>query len=291
MSRSLREWVFQVGGGAGQSVLGPRRLLFRGELDTVLHLTYDDGPDPRNTLGIADTLSRANAIGTFFFTGVSAREHPDVVRQVASAGHAVGHHTYSHLRLPGLSPTRAKSEWLDGRAALEDTLGAPCTLFRPPFGLVPPWLLPEVWRAGDTVVLWSFSTRDYTGEPCDALWDRIALLGVVGRKVVLMHDWYDDALRMTARILKLASVRGLTAAGIDTVVSAQRSVGLHHRAAGRAWDRTRREGKDCPNAVTGDAPEQCDVPSAVPALTNGRAQAPAASIRLRSFAAGSRRKR
>jgi peptidoglycan-N-acetylglucosamine deacetylase len=66
-------------------------------------LTFDDGPDPHWTPRVLEVLERRQARATFFMIGAAAAAHPDLVRRVASMGHAVGNHTWDHRALPKIS--------------------------------------------------------------------------------------------------------------------------------------------------------------------------------------------
>src|SRR4029078_13639578 len=54
-------------------------------------LTFDDGPDPRWTPKIADTLRAAHVPATFFVVGSQAAQHPDIVPKPGRAGNRVRH--------------------------------------------------------------------------------------------------------------------------------------------------------------------------------------------------------
>lgn len=70
-------------------------------MDTVA-LTFDDGPHPETTPALLAALDDAPA--TFFLQGSRAADHPDLVRAIAAAGHTIGNHSWTHPRLPSLSP-------------------------------------------------------------------------------------------------------------------------------------------------------------------------------------------
>src|SRR3954463_4441965 len=67
--------------------------------DKEVVLTFDDGPWPVNTPGVLKALADECTTGIFFAVGKHATYHPEILRQVAAAGHAVGSHTWSHVNL------------------------------------------------------------------------------------------------------------------------------------------------------------------------------------------------
>src|SRR4051812_4261440 len=70
--------------------------------EPLVALTFDDGPSPASTPEVLRLLARYGARATFFMVGAAAREHPELVRQVAAAGHAVANHSWNHLPFPDL---------------------------------------------------------------------------------------------------------------------------------------------------------------------------------------------
>lgn len=64
--------------------------------DRVVYLTFDDGPNPDVTPRILQILKQYNVPATFFVVGTQVVAHPELLRQVQQAGHAIGNHTYTH---------------------------------------------------------------------------------------------------------------------------------------------------------------------------------------------------
>src|SRR3954449_7894052 len=64
----------------------------------MLHLTFDDGPDPVWTPAVLDALSAAGATATFFVLGERAAAWPRILERTLAAGHAVAVHGHGHLR-------------------------------------------------------------------------------------------------------------------------------------------------------------------------------------------------
>src|SRR6476661_7296720 len=59
-------------------------------------LTFDDGPWPGNTPAVLAALAHHCTKATFFPVGKHALWHPEILKQVAAAGHTIGGHTWSH---------------------------------------------------------------------------------------------------------------------------------------------------------------------------------------------------
>src|SRR5690349_15990457 len=61
-----------------------------------LALTYDDGPNDPHTLRLLDVLAKHDVRATFFLIGQFVKQRPDIVRELAQAGHVIGNHTFNH---------------------------------------------------------------------------------------------------------------------------------------------------------------------------------------------------
>lgn len=69
---------------------------------------------------------------TFFVPGYTADRYPDVVRDIAAAGHELGHHGYLHEQPSGLSLEQENLALDQGLAALERVAGVRPTGYRAP---------------------------------------------------------------------------------------------------------------------------------------------------------------
>lgn len=60
------------------------------------YLTFDDGPNNKETVMILDILDSYGVKGTFFVIGTNIEQSPAVLKDLLKRGHAVGNHTYDH---------------------------------------------------------------------------------------------------------------------------------------------------------------------------------------------------
>ena len=108
---------------------------------------------PRITREISDWLVGRGWRGTFFVVGDEAQRHPDLVRDLALAGHEIGLHGWVHTPLGELGPEVVERDARRGRELLEQLIGVPVTGFRAPqFSLTPatPWADAALTAAGFT---------------------------------------------------------------------------------------------------------------------------------------------
>ncbi len=149
-------------------------------------LTFDDGPHPDTTPALLRTLAHHDARATFFLIGSRAEEYPELVADIAEAGHAIGLHGWEH-----------RSGWWRGPATLagdlelaERAVGqalVPPKLFRPPFGYLGPgwWLAAR--RRGYRIVMWSLDAHDWQTDDSATVAERL-MQGTRSGTIALLHE-------------------------------------------------------------------------------------------------------
>lgn len=151
-------------------------------------LTFDDGPHPRFTRTILDTLDAAGARATFFVIGEKGARHPELIRELVARGHVVGLHGEHHDRLLSLrSEARVRADLTRAIDFLAATTGERPKLYRPAVGQTNPRIARIAAELGLTIVGWSVRGRD--GVPSQA--DRVAARVVRKLRdgaIVLLHD-------------------------------------------------------------------------------------------------------
>lgn len=120
----------------------------------VIYLTFDDGPVPEVTPEVLDILDKFQIKATFFCVGENVEKYPALYKQIKDRGHAVGNHTYNHVR--GFKTTnKAYLENIEKAGRLIKS-----NLFRPPHGT----LKPSQYRAiiaKYRLVMWDVISCDY----------------------------------------------------------------------------------------------------------------------------------
>ncbi len=152
-----------------------------------LALTYDDGPNDPHTLRLLETLARHDVHATFFLIGRYVRQRPDLVREIVRAGHIVGNHTFTHSLLIFKSADETRKELAACRAALEDAIGQPSNLFRPPFGGRRPATLRIARELGLEPAMWNVTGYDWNAPPAAVIEKKVASQ-IHGGDVILLHD-------------------------------------------------------------------------------------------------------
>ncbi len=187
----------------------------------VLCLTFDDGPDPRYTPYILDTLKSHGVRATFFVIGANAAQNIDLIKREYAEGHDIGNHTYTHPNIALVSDERAFLELSTTQRIIENALGVSTVLFRPPYNAdsqpqTPEEILPvlRAQQAGYVTVGERIDPRDWAkGVTADAIVSEIQteLADENPGHVILLHDAGGDrsaTLEALPRILEKLQAQG-----------------------------------------------------------------------------------
>src|SRR5262249_30525326 len=181
--------------------------------DHEIVLTFDDGPLPRYTNRVLETLASECVKATFFMVGQMARAYPWMVRRVYDEGHTVANHTQNHP-IRKMSATQAAREIEDGFASLRDAIGDPQGVS--PFFLIPGLLRQksvEQYLAAHGDMTWSAdfvadgSTRIKGSEGARRAISRIEARG---KGILLLHDIRLRTVLALPEILNELKSRGYT---------------------------------------------------------------------------------
>lgn len=82
--------------------------------------------------GILDILDASKVKGTFFCTGLMAKDFPQVVRLIQSRGHEIACHSHSHMWMNKMTEVEAREDTHSAVDALEQCLGQKVLCYRAP---------------------------------------------------------------------------------------------------------------------------------------------------------------
>ena len=154
----------------------------------VVALTFDDGPHPEKTLKILDVLGKYNVAATFFVIGKNAEYYPEVLKEVADAGHEIANHTYTHASLGKCSPDAIEREISSAEDSILGACGAKTKLLRPPEGSCSRDVMNIAASLGYSVILWNVDTRDWAHKSAGEIVFNVKK-NVRPGSIILFHDY------------------------------------------------------------------------------------------------------
>ncbi|RJG21013.1 polysaccharide deacetylase family protein [Paenibacillus thiaminolyticus] len=187
-------------------------------------LTFDDGPDPKNTPAILELLKQHDAKATFFLVGWRVKDNPELVKRTVREGHEVGNHSYYHKYFRrGISAAEIKEDMMKAHRVIKEVTGTAPHLYRPPGGYYNQQLV-DVARANDyRIVMWSWhqDTKDWSSPGVQRIVNKV-LNSARNGDIVLMHDFAEgraQTVEALKQILPELKKRGYSIVTVSELMS------------------------------------------------------------------------
>src|SRR5262245_37251974 len=172
--------------------------------DKEVVLTFDDGPWP-TTNAVLKALADECVRATFFAIGKHATYYPEVLRNVAAAGHSVGSHTWSHQNLSKKSPEEAKAEIEKAISAVQWALGdqaQEASFFRFPALQHPAEMIAYLGERNLAIFSTDMDSFDFKlRKPEQIIKSIMTKLQKHGKGIVLMHDFQSGTSQALPQLL------------------------------------------------------------------------------------------
>jgi peptidoglycan/xylan/chitin deacetylase (PgdA/CDA1 family) len=197
-------------GGPGFGFEHFKQLDFLRDKEVVL--TFDDGPWPVNTPSVLKTLAEECTTGIFFPIGKHATYYPEILKQVAAAGHTVGAHTWSHANLNNkkLTEDQRKEEIEKGFSAVKWALGAsPAPFFRFPALQHPPEMVTYLGTRNVAIFSCDLDSFDFKASKPQTVIDSVMKkVDKLGKGIILMHDFQKHTAEALPTLLRRLKAGG-----------------------------------------------------------------------------------
>jgi peptidoglycan/xylan/chitin deacetylase (PgdA/CDA1 family) len=202
--------VIDTTGGPGFGFQNFKQLDFLTDKEVVL--TFDDGPWPGNTPAVLKALADECTKGVFFAIGKHATYHPEILKQVAAAGHTVGTHTWSHANLNSKKMTEqlAKDEIEKGNSAVKLALGeAPAPFFRFPELQHGPAAMTYLESRNVAMFSCDLDSFDFRAKSPEQVVNTVMTkLDKQGKGIILMHDFQKHTAEALPTLLRMLKAGG-----------------------------------------------------------------------------------
>jgi peptidoglycan-N-acetylglucosamine deacetylase len=197
-------------GGPGFGFEHFKQLDFLADKEVVL--TFDDGPWPANTPAVLKALADECTKAVFFPIGKHATYHPEILRQVAAAGHTIGAHTWSHANLNSkkITEQQAKDEIEKGFSAVKLALGtAPAPFFRFPELQHGPAAMAYLGTRDVAIFSCDVDSFDFKSKDAAQVVNTVMTkVDKLGKGIILMHDFQKHTAEALPTLLRRLKAGG-----------------------------------------------------------------------------------
>ncbi|MFV5694591.1 polysaccharide deacetylase family protein [Flavobacterium sp. LB3P122] len=157
--------------------------------ENKVYLTFDDGPIPEITEWVLEQLKKHDVDATFFCIGDNIAKHPEILKKIMSAGHAIGNHTFNHLN--GWKTTTGA--YLENFKRCEEIIqqsgiNLKSKLFRPPYGKIKTAQAKKIQKLGYKIIMWDVLSADFDQNLSKENCLENVLSTVESGSVIVFHD-------------------------------------------------------------------------------------------------------
>ncbi len=130
--------------------------------ESVVYLTFDDGPTSEVTEWVLSELRKYGAKATFFCVGNNINKHPQITDKTIAEGHLIANHTYQHIK----GWEHPDNHYLEEALQTEELIKKHTKskkLFRPPHGQIKRSQIKLLQKNGFKIVIWRTIAGDFSG--------------------------------------------------------------------------------------------------------------------------------
>ena len=174
-------------------------------------LTFDDGPQKFATEGVLAALAAECTKATFFSIGKMALGYPQIIREVANAGHTVGTHTWSHKALAKVKTfDDAKDEIERGNSAVRRAVGGHVApFFRFPTLVDSKEAVEYLGKRNIAMFSTDIDSFDFKLQPPEKLVQGVMdKLEKKGKGILLFHDIHKNTAKAMPLMLTALKTKG-----------------------------------------------------------------------------------
>jgi peptidoglycan/xylan/chitin deacetylase (PgdA/CDA1 family)/tetratricopeptide (TPR) repeat protein len=182
--------------------------------------TFDDGPHPRYTERILNTLNKYEVKAVFFQIGkqvgrfkkdgnITLTKAANVNKKILESGSVLANHSYTHSVLPKLSKDDVSEELKKTNTLLRHVAGKDPVLFRAPYGARNNQVLAQIKAQNLRSVMWNIDSKDWADPVPKSVARRVLKIAdKEQRGIILFHDIQPQTTEALPLVLDALKKRG-----------------------------------------------------------------------------------
>jgi peptidoglycan/xylan/chitin deacetylase (PgdA/CDA1 family) len=182
-------------------------------------MTFDDGPNPKNTPKLLDLLAAKHIKATFFVVGECATDYPAIMKRIIAEGHEIGNHSWDHPNFGKSSDDKIRSQVQRTNDIILAETGIKPTLLRPPYGSMTPkqrqWVHDEF---GYDIILWDVDPNDWKEPGVNVVAQRI-ISGTRPGSIILSHDIHAPTIKAMPMVFDALLAKGFKFVTVSELIA------------------------------------------------------------------------
>ncbi|HEY2420901.1 MAG TPA: polysaccharide deacetylase family protein [Neobacillus sp.] len=168
------------------------------------------------------TLKQHNISATFFLEGNWVKNNPELAKMIASSGHEIGNHSYSHPNMKQLTAQKAREQMVMTNNVIEAATGKKCKWFAPPSGSYRDETVLIAEKLKMNTVMWTVDTVDWQKPSPEVLINRV-MTKIANGSIVLMHPTESTAKSLD-RLITLIEQKSLRIGTVSDLMNEERII-------------------------------------------------------------------
>ena len=165
-------------------------------INKEIYLTFDDGPIPSLTEYILEVLSQYDAKATFFCVGENIVKYPNIFQAIVQRGHAIGNHTFNHLKGWSNSTSAYLQNVDECQALINNKIDQRNHhLFRPPNGQLFPGQI-NALKNKYKIIMWDVLGYDFEESHAPKLSLEKIIQKTTKGSITVFHDNYKAEFKL-----------------------------------------------------------------------------------------------
>ncbi|MDD3268466.1 MAG: polysaccharide deacetylase family protein [Syntrophomonadaceae bacterium] len=162
----------------------------------VVSLTFDDGPDPKNTPVVLDVLKKHHTSATFFLVGSRAEDNPALVKRIVDEGHEIGNHSMSHTDYNGKNIEFIRNDIKQCNDVIYKICKQRPELYRPPGGYLSYDLVALTQKEKIKIAYWTYQqdSKDWKSGMKSAQIASHIIKNIKPGQIIILHDGSSNGL-------------------------------------------------------------------------------------------------
>lgn len=177
------------------------------------------------------TLKKHKVYATFFLEGRWVKENSELAKMIATGGHEIGNHSYSHPDMKTLPTNKVREELEKTNAVIKATIGKDVQWFAPPSGSFRNEVVKIAHDLNMRTIMWSVDTIDWQNPAPHVLIQRV-LNKVHPGAMILMHPTEASAKSLETLIIEIRK-KGLHFGKVSDLMDERRIItNIHDKKDG-----------------------------------------------------------
>lgn len=176
--------------------------------EKLIAITFDSANGVGKLYRLLDLLDRYDAKCTFFLQGQYVRLFPDDVVEIDRRGHELANHSTNHPDMREIKENRIYSEIKTTNDLMEELIGKPIRLYRPPAGYHTERDRAISRGLGDEPIFWTFDSKDGFKESSFETVRRRMYNETVNGSIILMHIYGQHTLGVLDEYIPAMQAQG-----------------------------------------------------------------------------------